>query len=99
MNINFKTSRRLVVIFMVASLICALGDMIFLRPGTQASVYLMLLALILMLLSLLFLVAFCRCPWCGKRIALGVMKVEVCPHCKRDLDTGLKVRGSRAKKR
>lgn len=99
MNINFKTSRRLVVIFMVASLICALGDMIFLRPGTQASVYLMLLSLILMGLSILILLALCRCPWCGKRIVSGLMKVEICPHCKRDLETGLKAKGSKAKKR
>ena len=98
MNINFKTSRRLVVIFMVASLLCALGDMIFLRPGTQASVYLMLLSLILMGLSILILLALCRCPWCGKRITAGMMKVEVCPHCKRDIETGMKRKGKGKRK-
>ncbi len=95
MNLNFKTARRLVMVFMIASLICALGGMIFIRPGTQASVYVVLLALILMLLALLFLFAFCRCPWCGKRITSGMMKVEVCPHCKRDIDTGIKRKGKK----
>ena len=99
MNLNFKTARRLVMIFMVASLVCALGGMIFIRPGTQASIYVVLLALILMLLALLILFGLCRCPWCGKRITSGMMKVEVCPHCKRDIDTGLKVKGKAKKKR
>ncbi len=99
MNVNFKTARKLVMIFMTASLICALGGMIFIRPGSQASIYVVMLALILMTIALLILFGLCRCPWCGKRITSGMMKVEVCPHCKRDIDTGMKVKGKKAKKK
>lgn len=93
MNLNFKTARKLVMVFMIASLVCALGGMIFVRPGTQASVYIVLLSLILMILALMILFGLCRCPWCGKRITSGLMKVEVCPHCRRDLETGMKRKG------
>ena len=93
MNLNFKTARKLVMVFMIASLVCALGGMIFVRPGTQVSVYIVLLSLILMILALMILFGLCRCPWCGKRITSGLMKVEVCPHCKRDLETGMKRKG------
>lgn len=93
MNLNFKTARKLVMVFMIASLVCALGGMIFVRPGTQASVYIVLLSLILMILALMILFGLCRCPWCGKRITSGLMKVEVCPHCWRDLETGMKRKG------
>ena len=93
MNLNFKTARKLVMVFMIASLVCALGGMIFVRPGTQASVYIVLLSLILMILALMILFCLCRCPWCGKRITSGLMKVEVCPHCRRDLETGMKRKG------
>ena len=97
MNINFKTARRLVLVFLIASFVCALISIVFIKPGSQASVYSMLLALALLVLSLIFLFGLCRCPWCGKRITSGVLKVEVCPHCKRDIETGMKVKGKKKK--
>jgi len=99
MNLNFKTARRLVMIFMIASLVCALIGVVLVRPGTEASIYIVILSLVLMLLALVILFGLCRCPWCGKRIVSGLMKVEICPHCKRDLETGMKAKGSKAKKR
>lgn len=98
MNLNFKTARRLVMIFMGLSFVCAVGGMIFIRPGTQASVYAVVLSFGLMVLALVLLFGFCRCPWCGKRITAGMMKVEVCPHCKRNIDTGMKAKGKKRKK-
>ena len=98
MNVNFKTARRLVMIFMIASLVCALIGMVLVRPGTEASIYIVILSLVLMLLALLILFGLCRCPWCGKRITAGMMKVEVCPHCKRDIETGMKRKGKGKKK-
>lgn len=95
MNLNFKTARKLVMVCMIASLVCALGGMVFVRPGTVASIYIVLLSLILMILALIILFGLCRCPWCGKRITSGLMKVEVCPHCKRDIETGLKRKGKK----
>ena len=39
----------------------------------------------------------CRCPSCGKRIISGVLVLDTCPRCKRNLYTGDKPK--KAKKR
>ena len=95
MNLNFNTARKLVMTFMIASVVLAVIGMVFVRPGTVASMYVVLFALILMIMALLVLFGACRCPWCGKRITSGLMKVEVCPHCKRDIETGKKRKGKK----
>jgi len=44
------------------------------------------------------LVALClKCPYCGKQIISKCLTVTVCPHCKRNLTTGMK--GKNKKKR
>lgn len=95
MNMNFKTARKLVMVLMIVSVVSAVGGVVFIRPGTQASVYVMLTSLISMVLAIGVMFTLCRCPWCDKRIFNGMMKVEVCPHCKRDLETGKKRKGKR----
>ncbi|MBQ9045623.1 MAG: hypothetical protein IJ112_06735 [Oscillospiraceae bacterium] len=95
MNLNFKTARKLVMFFMIASFACAMVGLIFIEPGTTPSLYVMMAAFVLMVLALVFIFVFCRCPWCGRRIFSGMMKVQVCPHCKRDIDTGMKDKGKK----
>ena len=38
------------------------------------------------------MVKYCRCPHCGKRIMFGVLKITVCPSCRRSLITGKKAK-------
>ena len=38
---------------------------------------------------------FCRCPYCGKHIMLGVLAVKDCPRCRRNLATGKKIKKRR----
>ena len=38
---------------------------------------------------------FCRCPYCGKHIMLGVLAVKDCPRCHRNLATGKKIKKRR----
>ena len=60
------------------------------------------LQLAMILASFGFLVAtvavmyiFCRCPYCGKHIMLGVLTIKTCPSCRRNLMTGKKEKKSR----
>ncbi len=92
---NIKTARRMVLLFMALSVLMALVGLIFFEPGTTVSMYVTMLAFVLMVLALVFLFGFCKCPWCGRRITTGLMKIEVCPHCRRDLETGMKRKGKR----
>ena len=96
---NFKTARRAVMLLITLSFVLALVGLVAFQPGTRANFYVMLGAFLLMLLAIFFIFVYCRCPWCDKRIFSGMMKVQVCPHCKRDIDTGLKVKGKGSKKR
>lgn len=99
MKMHFKTARRVVMFLIVLSFAFALVGLIALKPGTAANFYVMMAAFLLMLVAIFFMVVFCRCPWCDKRIFSGMMKVQVCPHCKRDIDTGMKAKGKNARKR
>ena len=39
----------------------------------------------------------CRCPYCGKSVISGVLVLEICPKCKRNLYTGEKVKKAKRK--
>ena len=39
-------------------------------------------------ISFVIALIFCKCPYCGKRILLGMFKLKRCPKCHRDLATG-----------
>ena len=95
---HIKTARQLVKWGMIISATAAVAGLIFFEPGTRISLYVTYSAFGLMVLSMILLFGFCRCPWCNQRITSGLMKVQVCPHCKRDLDTGLKPKGKARRK-
>ncbi len=40
-------------------------------------------------------IKYCRCPNCGKVIVLGVLAIQTCPRCKRNLVSGRKMKKSR----
>ena len=40
---------------------------------------------------------YCKCPYCGKRIGRGVLNATHCPHCRRDLVSGKRKKGSGGK--
>ena len=90
---HIKVARQLVKWSMILSVVCAVSGLLFFKPGTQISLYITFAAFGLMVVTMILLFGYCRCPWCNKRITSGLMKVQVCPHCKRDLDTGLKPKG------
>ena len=50
--------------------------MAFTTVGLGASIYVM--------------VRYCVCPHCGKHITMGLLAIEHCPRCRRNLITGKK---------
>lgn len=87
---HIKTARKLVKWAMILSVVGAVAGMLFFEPGTTVSIYVTFISFGLMLAAVILLFTACKCPWCGKRITNGLMKVECCPFCKKDFDTGLK---------
>ena len=53
-------------------------------------------ATLILFIAIIYIdIKFCRCPSCGKVILLGVLAVDTCPRCKRDLVSGRKVKKHR----
>ena len=90
---SFEKAKTLVSGFLGASLILwvliLLGNA--LGGAVGALVDIMSIVAIGCLIVAVFLMVTClKCPYCGKRIIRNVLKVKSCPHCRRDLKTGLK---------
>ncbi len=51
------------------------------------------IATIILFIAIIYIaVKYCRCPNCGKVIVIGVLAVDACPRCKRNLVTGKKMK-------
>lgn len=87
---SFVESRELAKKLAIATIVCGVGS--FIATGADSSIQLLLLALtfILCIGTMYIIIKYCRCPYCGKRIFLGVLKIKNCPACRRNLETGKK---------
>jgi len=89
---SFVQSRELAKKLAIGTIICAVGS--FVSAGADSKIQFLLLSLtfVLCIITLYIIIRYCRCPHCGKRIFLGVLKVKTCPACHRDLETGKKTK-------
>ena len=47
----------------------------------------------MLLFTAAVIMKYARCPWCGGSLLRKFFKLEVCPHCHRNLTTGKKKKG------
>ena len=89
---SFAESRELAKKLAIATIIFAVGS--FLSVGADSAIQFsfLILTFVLCILTLYVILKHCRCPYCGKRIFLGVLKVRTCPACHRDLINGKKTK-------
>ena len=91
---SFVRGRQLLKKLLIADAACAVFATL-----TRESPLLMGLfggAVLLIFGAIIYIaVKYCRCPNCGKVIILGVLAVESCPRCRRNLVTGRKMKKSR----
>ena len=78
------------------SVICAVAACavsIFFLPA-ESTIQLVGLGLsaVLMIATLVIMYKYCRCPYCGKHILMGVLTVKACPACRRNLESGKKAK-------
>ena len=87
---NFDRARNTVKGCLFSALgLCILG-LIANESYTQATIYIMVSAVALIVISLALVFLCLKCPYCGKQIISKCLTVTVCPHCKRNLSTGMK---------
>ena len=95
---KFETAKNLVKGFLIAGIVCCVLAMFMQQTGSTAgSYYLGMGAVGCILMCVFFVVAGLKCPWCGKRIIRRCLVVKACPHCRRNLVTGEKMKGKKAK--
>lgn len=76
------------VIFTVA--LCVLS--LLMPQGTYLQIIFAAAMLAMMVATIVVMYKYCRCPYCGKRIMLGVLNAKSCPRCRRNLTTGKKMK-------
>ena len=73
--------------------ICIFASLIGIFAGAgnpELSNYMLIAAVIVLLFTLAIIMKWARCPWCGGVLLRRVVWLKSCPHCNRDLVTGLR---------
>ena len=92
---NFDRARNLVKFLLVFCLALGLAGIITADTGMAYSVYFALASMLCFVLAFVVIVLFCKCPYCGKVVYLGLFKATHCPKCRRSFETGVKKKGKR----
>jgi len=92
---NFETARKIVKLLLGATIVlCVLALLV--NDGSGGLVNYFVIGAIACIVAVVLVVAIgMRCPYCGKTIVRKCLVVEVCPHCRRNLTTGLKSKKKR----
>ena len=92
---NFYLARNIVKgCLFVAMGLCIIG-LIVNEALPAVGMYIVIGAVGLIIVALALIFTCLKCPYCGKQIISKCLTVTVCPHCKRDLATGLKAKGKK----
>ena len=87
---NFEYGKTICKWLVLFSVIFAVGSLIIFPSGSTEQLILLIASIICFVSTIVVIVKFCRCPYCGKVIFTGVLTVTNCPSCKRNLKTGKK---------
>ena len=89
-NITFERARNILkAMLALAAILCILG-LLLNSSSETAAFYCVIGALVSMALGMVVLFMGVRCPYCGRVIIKKCLVVKNCPHCRRDLVTGIK---------
>ena len=89
---SFVQSRELAKKLAIATVIFAVGSFISVGADSRLQFSFLALTFLLCILTIYVILRYCRCPYCGRRIFMGVLKVRTCPACHRDLINGKKTK-------
>ncbi|HIT31058.1 MAG TPA: hypothetical protein IAC26_09475 [Candidatus Scatomorpha stercoravium] len=90
---DIKTTRKVVTIGFTICIFASLIGIFFGAGNPELSNYMLIVAVIVFLFTAAIIMKYARCPWCGGSLLRKFFKLEVCPHCHRNLTTGKKKKG------
>ena len=94
-NKSFETARKIVKFLLGVTVVLCVLALLF-NDGSSSLVNYFVIAAMACIVAIILVVAIgMRCPYCGRTIVRKCLVVEVCPHCRRNLATGLKSKKKR----
>ena len=91
-NSNFEYGKRISKYTMVGAVLCGLTTVLLTPPGSILQLIFLLSTTAFMVATFVVIYKNCRCPYCGKHIMMGALRVKVCPACNRSLENGRKTK-------
>ena len=90
---NLQTAKKLLrplIYICIAACVVSI-----LSTGTAFAMYCTLASFATLAVFLVVYFGYCKCPYCGKVVYLGLFKATHCPKCRRSFETGAKKKGKR----
>ena len=94
-NKSFETARNIIKVLLGAAVVLCVLALLVGDGGGALGAYVVIAAVACIVAIVIVLAVGMRCPYCGKTIVRKCLVVEVCPHCRRNLATGLKSKKKR----
>lgn len=95
---KFDRARNLVKLLLVLCVILCVVGVVVAERGSALALYSGIISIVCFVLAFVVVILYCKCPYCGKVIYLGLFKAVNCPHCRRNLSTGAKTKGKGGKR-
>ena len=89
---TFEYGRHMAKTSVICAVACCAVSLLFFQPGSIPQIITLVLSFALIVATIVIMCVYCRCPYCGKRIIMGVLTVKSCPSCHRNLESGKKVK-------
>ena len=89
-NVSFEAARNIIKCLLgIAAILCIVA-LILGEDAVTFGTYAAVVAVGCIVLAIIVLITGMRCPYCGQLIVRKCLIVKSCPHCGRDLVSGLK---------
>ena len=85
---KFGTAKSASLGMLLAALAIGVSSLFMFEEGTAAYNGSAALIIGLFIASLLIMIIWGRCPYCGKHLFYGLYKWKICPKCRRRLSAG-----------
>ncbi len=92
---KFDRAKNLVKLLLAFCVVLCVIGIVTAETGSMTPVYASIASFVCFVLSFVVVAVYCKCPYCGKRVYLGLFKATHCPHCRRNFETGVKKKGKR----
>ena len=89
---DFNYGTKISKYLLVAAILGALASILLAPAGSILQMILVGVTTIIIISNFCVIYKYCRCPYCGKHIMMGALRVKVCPACNRNLQTGKKTK-------